>query len=106
MVRSSSLPVAGRDDAFDHQKAAGGGDDLVDVLQDCRRLGVVPVVDDVAHQVGVGPRRDGLEEVAANHDNAVGDAGGPQLGLRPLDDAYLMRHIIHDWDDAKATYMA
>src|SRR2546422_1970599 len=46
------------------------------VAQDGDAPLAVPVVDDVLHQVGVATLRQGSEEVSADTDAAIGEAGG------------------------------
>ena len=67
--------VAGRDDAFDDEQPAVRGHRAVAVAEDGERLFVFPVVDDVAHEVGVGAGGHGLEEAAGDEFAAIGEAG-------------------------------
>ena len=89
MCRSSNLPndaplPCGKT-ARRRSSLRPGRHRAAEVIEDESGLGVVPVVDDVAEQVGVGAARGRLEEVAAFDLAAARDAGRLQPRAGPLD---------------------
>src|SRR5436190_5640680 len=77
--------VARRNHRLDQDDAAVLRQHLPDVRQDQRRLVVVPVMNDVLHDVGVAAGRDGLEEVAGPGGDAAGKTLRLDLRLRARD---------------------
>ena len=75
--------VAGLDDAFDDQQLAGRLDDLVHVLQDREGPLIVPVMDDVPHEIGIGPGRHRFEEAARDRLQPFAQPGRLDVLLGP-----------------------
>src|SRR5947207_1382002 len=65
--------VGGTDDAVHHQQLPAGFQGAAAVSEDSYGALVIPIVDDVLHDVGVGARGHGFEEVSAHELTTVAE---------------------------------